>query len=307
MRQNHAAVIRRRRLAASLSVVAILTVVVVLATTLPSHSSPHHTGGTSQQQPSAPATGSAVPAAQTYADQAATLQHQLGRYLGTRHGANSIAIYDRVSKRLIVVHPWVRGRTASIVKVDILETRLHQTGGDLSEDEQATAAKMIENSDNDSATDLFDDDGGVSGLAGYNAELGLKHTKPNDAWGDTTTSAADQVTLVRALLQHSSLLTDSARRYQRNLMRDVESDQRWGISGGVPKKVIIGNKNGWLPVDEDHDLWAVNSIGWVLGDGKSYVIAVLTQHDTTEEYGIDTIEHVAALAWKHAAVKSPAG
>jgi hypothetical protein len=56
-------------------------------------------------------------------------------------------------------------------------------------------------------------------------------------------------------------------------------------------------------VDEDNNLWAVNSIGWVHGDGKSYVIAVITQHNTTESYGIRTIDQIAARAWKHMSVK----
>jgi hypothetical protein len=163
---------------------------------------------------------------------------------------------------------------------------------------------MIEESDNDSATKLWDEDGGAPGVKAYDDDLGLKQTEPNVDWGLTTTSAADQVTLIRELLRHSTLLTNSGRGFQRGLMRHVESDQQWGISGGVPKDATFGIKNGWLPVSEDHDRWAVNSIGWVRGPSKRYEIAVITQHNLTEGYGIHTIEHIAKLAWSHAAVTS---
>jgi Beta-lactamase enzyme family len=217
-----------------------------------------------------------------------------------------VAVYDRVAKQLVLFHPKVRGRTASIVKVDILETLLHRTGGHLSEDQRETATSMIENSNNDSATDLWNQDGGAPGVLAYNDDVGLKQTTPNVDWGLTTTSAADQVTLVRELFRHSALLTSSGRSFERGLMRHVEADQRWGISGGVPSSAVVGNKNGWLPVSEDHNRWAVNSIGWVHGDGKSYVIAVITQHDATEGYGRDTIHHISRLAWQHATVAQPA-
>jgi hypothetical protein len=304
VKQSHAAVIRRRRLAVSTSVVAIVAVIVVLATQLPSHSSPRRQpSGSSINSQSQTSTGSSTStSAVTPAAQLAALKSQIRSYLAKRHGSASVAVYDRVSKTLMLVHPKLRGRTASIVKVDILETRLHQTDGDLSAAQRQLATAMITESDNNAATALFQQDGGASGLSGYNEDLGLEQTEPNSAWGDTTTSAADQVTLVRELLHHSTLLTDSARRYQRHLMLNVEADQRWGISGGVPSDAVVGNKNGWLPVNEDNNLWAVNSIGWVKGEGKSYVIAVITQHDATEGYGIHTIEHVAGLVWKHATV-----
>jgi hypothetical protein len=302
VKQTPAAQVRRRRLATSSSLAVILIIVVVVLTRLATDSSGNdsHPPATTTSSSTATATVSPTPTDTTIP--VTRLRQQIAAYLAHRQGAASAAIYDSVSHHLTLVHPALRGRTASIVKVDILETLLHQTGGHLTEEQRDTATSMIENSNNDSATDLWNEDGGASGVASYNSDLGLTQTTPNVDWGLTTTSAADQVTLVRALLQPSSLLTNAARAFQRSLMRHVEADQQWGISGGVPKSAVFGNKNGWLPVSEDHDLWAVNSVGWVHGDGKRYVIAVITQHDATEDYGIDTISHVAALAWDDASV-----
>jgi hypothetical protein len=303
MKQTRAARLRRRRLATSASI-GVAVAVVVLIAVLGSgshhnaHAGPHTTPIASRS------VGSNSNLQTLASSETASLHKAIASYVAHRHGAISAAVYDRNTGKLMLFHPKVRGRTASIVKADILETRLHQTGGRLSADDRATATTMIENSDNDSATDLFNEDGGPSGLTAYNNLVGMKQTTPNVDWGDTTTSAADQVTLVRELLSPSTLLTNSARSFQRTLMRHVESDQRWGISGGVPKGVKFGNKNGWLPVDEDHDLWAVNSIGWVHGDGKSYVIAVITQHNVSEDYGIDTIQAIATRAWQHMSTKT---
>ena len=52
-------------------------------------------------------------------------------------------------------------------------------------------------------------------------------------------------------------------------------------------------KNGWLPDDDTG--WDINSIGAFTGKDKDYLIAVLTDHNPSEQYGIDTIEGVARL------------
>jgi hypothetical protein len=290
--------IRRRRLTVTVSVAALITVGVVLATELPANSHPHPRATSPSTSPS-PAITPAVSAS------ARTLHQALEKYADSRQGAVTVAVWDEVGKHLTVVHPKVRGRTASIVKVDILETLLNKTGGHLTEEQRETATTMIENSDNDSATDLWNQDGGAPGVHAYNNAVGLKQTTPNVAWGLTTTSAADQVTLVRMLLHPSSLLTTSGRRFQRTLMRHVEADQHWGISAGPPSTAVVGIKNGWLPVTEDNNLWAVNSIGWVSGNGKRYVIAVLTQHQPSMGYGIATIQHLARTVWRHMTVATP--
>jgi hypothetical protein len=56
----------------------------------------------------------------------------------------------------------------------------------------------------------------------------------------------------------------------------------------------VALKNGWLPVGAG---WTVNSIGWVSGDGRDYLIAVTTSDDPTEGDGIAAISLVAESAW----------
>ncbi len=58
-------------------------------------------------------------------------------------------------------------------------------------------------------------------------------------------------------------------------MEHITPDQDWGVSGGVPHNVTVALKNGWLPTGE-YGSWEINSIGWVRGDRRDYLIAVLT-------------------------------
>jgi hypothetical protein len=79
-------------------------------------------------------------------------------------------------------------------------------------------------------------------------------------------------------------------------MESVESDQQWGVSGGVPAGVSVALKNGWVPLTS-YTYWEVNSIGRIKGDGRDYLIAVLTAHDPSEQYGIDSIEGISSIVW----------
>jgi hypothetical protein len=81
-------------------------------------------------------------------------------------------------------------------------------------------------------------------------------------------------------------------------MENVTPSQRWGVSGGVPAQVTVAIKNGWLPLQYTASDWQINSVGWVSGGGRNYLMAVLTTGNPTEQYGIDTIDQLAAMVWQ---------
>jgi beta-lactamase class A len=222
-------------------------------------------------------------------------------YLKTQDSDVNAAVYDLRTDRFSVYRPGALEYTASIVKVDILATLLHQAekaGTSISSEEQDLATTMIENSDDDAASDLWDDIGQQAGLAKFNSLIPLSGTVPgtDGHWGGTTTTGADQVSLLRQLVQSSRALQKAAQTYELGLMENVESDQAWGISAGIPAGVTVALKNGWLPLEDDGD-WQVNSIGWVHGDGRDYLVAVLTKNNDTESDGISTIEGLSPLVW----------
>ena len=231
-------------------------------------------------------------------------------YLAGRHGTLLAAVYD-----VRTGQTWQLGSSdaqpeASVVKLDILETLLARPqGAALEPADDALARSMIEDSDNDAATSLWDEDGGAAGLTYYGDRAGLTKTTPSQCvacagfafpgWGLSTTVPQDQLTLLKQLVVPgpSPLLSGSARSYALSLMEHVTADQRWGISGGVPAGVTVALKNGWLPLDAAATDWQVNSVGWVNGDGRDYLIAVLSTGNPTEQYGIDTISALSSLLW----------
>jgi beta-lactamase class A len=116
-------------------------------------------------------------------------------------------------------------------------------------------------------------------------------------WGLTTTTPADQIVLLRQLISSRSLLSAQQRGYVLGLMENVTPEQRWGVTGGVPSGVTVALKNGWLPLDAADDDWQINSIGWINGDGRDYVMAVLSTGNATEQDGIDLIDKLSSTVW----------
>jgi len=196
---------------------------------------------------------------------------------------------------------------ASVVKLDILEALLAQRNSGLSAANQSLARLMIEDSDNGAATSLWYAAGGTAGLRAYNEAAGLTGTTPSPCvtcagfawpgWGLTTTVPDDQITLLKELIEPGPLLTSAERRYAVSLLENVIPSQRWGVGSGIPAQVTVALKNGWLPLDAAGTDWQINSVGWISGDGSDYLMAVLSTGNPAEQYGIDTIDRLAAIVW----------
>jgi hypothetical protein len=188
--------------------------------------------------------------------------------------------------------------TGSIVKVDILATLLYQNqqaGRSMTSSEQSYATTMIENSNNDSANALFNDDGDVPGLTAANRVFGLTGTTVNDHWGDTTTDPAQQMLLLKQVFTADSVLTPASRDYIQGLMSKVESDQRWGVSAAASPGTSYLLKNGWLPSSAT-GLWTINSIGEVTDDGHTLLIATQSDGGSSMDAGVTFVQQLASTA-----------
>lgn len=317
-RQHRRRVVWRRRTVLLLSSAGLLTVVLVVVLMSSSGRGVNRSVPSSTGPPaSSPSTSS--PALSTTSRPAPSMTTNttvptspfgpsLSSYIADRLGTVSAA-----AENLKTGQVWTFGAAspqdeASIVKVDILETLLAQAhGAELSPEDQEQAQGMIEASDNDDATALWDAAGGTSGIAEYNAQIGLNSTTPSSCvvcpnfpwpgWGLSTTTAADQLTLLQQLVEPSSTLPGAQRSYALGLMENVLPSEAWGVSTGVPTGVTVALKNGWLPLDDDDSDWQINSIGWVSGDGADYLLAVLTTGNPSEQYGIDTVDQVSTTVW----------
>jgi hypothetical protein len=269
--------------------------------------------GRSRHRSDAGAANGAPPGNKATAAKARTPVHHAKRVNPLKTKAVDRIVSDRDGKITAAVEnlktgqEWLLNRgdldqTASIVKADILETLLYQHGHTivgLDSVETDTAEGMIEESDNDDASDLWDEVGAADGVDAYNRLVGLRDTTAGEDgyWGETLTTAADQIRLLRQLALPSKLLTTADRDYQLYLMRHIAGYEDWGINGGVPAKVSVALKNGWVTLTSYTD-WEVNSIGWVKGDGRDYLIAVLTAHDPSEQYGISSIERLSSDVYR---------
>lgn len=236
----------------------------------------------------------------------------LASYVAARPGEVTAAVYDQRTGRTWVFHPGVQEDTASIVKVEIMGAALKQAqdaGSEPPGSEQSLMTTMIENSDNSAATQLLSADGGPSKVQAFDESVGMTGTKVSTlafipgsttlpGWGLTTTTASDEVKLVRDFAYPNPNLDSASRTFGLGLMEKIESDQAWGVSGGVPAGTTIALKNGWLPLDLTNDTnWQVDSIGWIHGNGRDYVLAVLSNQDPTEQTGIDTIAHISSVIY----------
>ncbi|MFI0089302.1 serine hydrolase [Streptomyces bobili] len=213
----------------------------------------------------------------------------------------SVAVLD-VGSGLSAVHGTGAFDTASIVKVDILAALLLQAqdaGRHLTAGEKTYATAMIESSDNDSATALWNSVGGAAGLDAANERFGLTGTEGGDGllWGLTRTTAADQLTLLRQVFGTDSTgseLSEASRTYLQGLMGRIAAGQRWGVSA-VADGSSWALKNGWLPRTAT-GLWDVNSIGRVTSGGHDYLVAVLSDGNATQAKGVALVEAAAEAA-----------
>ncbi|MFI5688049.1 serine hydrolase [Streptomyces sp. NPDC051636] len=195
--------------------------------------------------------------------------------------------------------------TASIVKVDILAAallRAQDTGHGLTAQERAQAEVMIERSDNEAASALWRRIGLAPGLAAANKRLGLTSTKggPGARWGLTRTTSSDQIRLLRAVFDTKSAspgsstpLSASSRTYLRTLMTRVVREQAWGVSAAAGSGWAL--KNGWLRRTTT-GLWDVNSVGQVTANGRHYLVAILSDGNTSMKDGISLVERAARAA-----------
>jgi hypothetical protein len=218
--------------------------------------------------------------------------------LAGRTDTVTAAVEDLATGEVFTYRPTVVEHTASTVKVDILATLLQRAtlaGRSLSSAEQSDAVPMIEES-LDSAANALWVELGAGAVGNFERSAGMGATVPpgNGVWGETTTDALDRLTMVRDVVLPNPLLTDAARGYILNLMEHVTPSQDWGATGGVPAGVTVALKNGFSIIG---GAWQVNTEGWVSGQGRNYLISVLTDGNPSEQYGIQTIDELSSMVW----------
>lgn len=196
--------------------------------------------------------------------------------------------------------------TGSVYKLLVLETLLLQRQGSagwFSSSEYADITAMIEQSDNAAGYRMYLDAGGSAGLTAAARKLGLRHTSIGRADPALTAMSADDGVRLLYDLVSPGPLDKQSRAFVLDLMRHVQTDQRWGVGVLADHGTSFANKNGWMDVGDDNDpgedddgRWLVVSLGIVQVHGQQLLMAVFTRHNPDRDTGIRLVEKLARLA-----------
>ncbi len=224
----------------------------------------------------------------------------LTSYIQAEGGHSAVAVLDRTTGATVAINENRVFQTASIVKFDILATRLYQhqqAGTSPSASERRLAYAMITRSDNNAASALYSLDHGVAGVTSANRAFGLTETKPGGAWGRTRTTPADQLRLLSAAMDPEGPLTETNRNYMLTLMSKVESDQAWGITAAANAHAThVYVKNGWVQMSEYGGMEGDNSIGRIIEPGHDWLVAVMSNYNRSDAAGEALLGNLAKLA-----------
>ncbi|MEU3750031.1 MULTISPECIES: serine hydrolase [Streptomyces] len=258
--------------------------------------------------PASAATAPRVSCTSGKAGLAAKLQRDITAALATRTGTVAVGLRDRSTNTTCTLRATTSYDSASIVKVTVLATLLwdaKKTNRYLTTRESNLATAMITKSDNAATTSLWNQLG-VSKVKGFLAAAGMTRTVPGSGgyWGLTRINVTDEQRLLSLITARNSVLSDNSRAYILKLMGRVITSQRWGTPAGAPSSVSKQVKNGWL--QRSTRGWRVHSIGTFKGGGHDYTITVLTDGNSTMNYGVNTIQAVAKVIHRDLFPTAPA-
>ncbi|MEU7096889.1 serine hydrolase [Streptomyces longwoodensis] len=250
--------------------------------------------------PAAAAPTAAVHCTSATAGLAEKLTKDITAALANRQGTVALGVYDRSTGTTCSLNSTTAFDSASTVKVTVLATLLwdaKKTNRYLTDTEADLTKAMITASDNDATSTLWKQLG-VAKIQGFLTAAGMTKTVPgaDGYWGLTQENVEDEQKLLKLITAKNTVLSDNSRAYMLKLMGQVVADQRWGTPAGAPSSVAVHVKNGWL--QRSTHGWRVHSLGTFNGAGHDYMISVLTQDNSTMDYGVTTIQNVAKAVHK---------
>jgi beta-lactamase class D len=236
-------------------------------------------------------------AAQKHAAAVKSLNAALAKYAKSAPEF-SVAVLDKKTGDLYSYRGSERYETASVVKVQVLACLLltaQDKDRKLNSTEMSLAKRMIQASDNNATTALFDRLGQASTVSKCNKRLGLTKTTVNHSWGLTKTTVTDQVKLLSQLVNTKGPLNSYSRDLAYSLMSTVEKDQDWGVPAVATTGEDATVKNGWLQRSTESNRWIINTVGRVTGGDTDVSIAVLSHENSSMSGGISVVQKAAKL------------
>ena len=212
-------------------------------------------------------------------------------YLDSRIGRTGFAVVDSEG-RMSGVHMHWTFPTASVVKAMLLVAYLRRldSRGQHRVDAYSNSFlyPMIHISDNDAATHTYSIVGD-SGLYSVAKAAGMTDFSVSSGWLSARLSPADQA---HFFFEMDSLIPRDFVGYARFLLSTIEPSQSWGIP-------VIARPLGYQTFFKDGSIptalgEAVHQVDRLEGHGRTFSVAVMTDGNPSMQYGIDTIEGVAA-------------
>jgi hypothetical protein len=180
--------------------------------------------------------------------------------------------------------------SASVVKAMLLVAYLKQNRHrDLDRDERNLLKVMIRRSANDAATTVRDIVGNDA-LAKLARKAGFHcFATSSSSWGSTEICSRDMALFMRKI---EALLPKRHRDFAMRMLRTIVTKQRWGFAEITGKGWTPYFKGGWY--DDAPGDWRVHQVALLKGPhGAELGVAVLTAHQPSKAYGIETIRRVA--------------
>jgi Beta-lactamase enzyme family len=211
------------------------------------------------------------------------------KYAGERGGLVSFAVID--SRGRLRGHDMERLYPgASVVKAMILAAelrRLAAEGAPIDDGTDALLSAMIRYSDNEAADAVYARVGD-EGMHAVAERAGMTGFTIAGYWGNAQITAGD---MARFFAELDDLVPREHVGYAQSLLASVIPSQSWGIPVAAGDEWAARFKGGWLP-----DKALVHQAAEVRerGGPRQISMAILTDEQPSHEYGVETVEGVAA-------------
>jgi hypothetical protein len=164
--------------------------------------------------------------------------------------------------------------TESMIKIWIASDFLkHFPGGDPDQDQLDEITRMIRDSDNAAAEDMYQLGGADSVVQRMISVCGLTETSVAEGWWSRTEVSARDAVRLGVCITDGRAAGPKWTSWILGEMRQVRGEGRFGIIDALPANVAarIPIKNGWTVVGDE---WRVNCLAVV----DQYVLAVITRY-----------------------------
>jgi beta-lactamase class A len=205
-------------------------------------------------------------------------------FVGSRSGTVGFAVAT-------LGHRWGRGdrvqfHSASVVKAMLLVAYLRQVGDHpLSSDDRNVLRPMIQRSDNDAASRIYERVGD-EGLRRLARRVGMRRFSPGGpTWGLSRIDAQDQA---HFFLRIDRYMPRRHRAFGMHLLATVIPEQRWGVGRVRPRGWRLYFKGGWGSGSGLVD----HQVALLRRGHQRVAVAVLTADDPDHEYGKRTLQGV---------------